>query len=72
LTALVQHHPSRVSLLHGTPEANTTQVLSPGHRGKDIALNSNGGPAANIVSVGGFLGMGEHYVAVNPAALNVT
>ncbi len=39
---------------------------------KDIALNSNGGPAAYIVSVGGFLGMGEHYVAVNPAALNVT
>ncbi|MDA9522080.1 hypothetical protein XI06_17735 [Bradyrhizobium sp. CCBAU 11434] len=39
---------------------------------KDIALTSNGGPAAYIVSVGGFLGMGEHYVAVNPAVLNVT
>lgn len=38
----------------------------------DIALNSNGGTAAYIVSVGGFLGIGEHYVAVNPAALNVT
>lgn len=39
---------------------------------KDIALNPNGRAAAYIVSVGGFLGMGEHYVAVNPAALNIT
>jgi sporulation protein YlmC with PRC-barrel domain len=39
---------------------------------KDIALNPNGRAAAYIVSVGGFLGMGEHYVAVNPADVNVT
>ena len=39
---------------------------------KDIALNPNGRAAAYIVSVGGFLGIGEHYVAVNPEAVNVT
>lgn len=39
---------------------------------KDIALNPNGRAAAYIVSVGGFLGMGEHYVAVNPESVNVT
>src|ERR1700761_3279013 len=39
---------------------------------KDIALDPNGSAAAYIVSVGGFLGMGEHYVAVNPEAVNVT
>jgi PRC-barrel domain len=39
---------------------------------KDIALNPNGRAAAYIVSVGGFLGMGDHYVAVNPAAVNVS
>jgi len=39
---------------------------------KDIALNPNGRAAAYIVSVGGFLGMGEHYVAVNPEAVNIT
>jgi sporulation protein YlmC with PRC-barrel domain len=39
---------------------------------KDIALNSNGRASAYIVSVGGFLGMGEHYVAVNPEAVNVS
>jgi hypothetical protein len=39
---------------------------------QDIALNPNGRAAAYIVSVGGFLGIGEHYVAVNPAALNIT
>jgi sporulation protein YlmC with PRC-barrel domain len=39
---------------------------------KDIALNPNGRAAAYIVSVGGFLGMGEHYVAVNPDAVNIT
>lgn len=38
---------------------------------KDIALNPNGRAAAYIVSVGGFLGVGEHYVAVNPEALNI-
>jgi sporulation protein YlmC with PRC-barrel domain/DNA-binding transcriptional regulator YdaS (Cro superfamily) len=39
---------------------------------KDIALNPNGRSQAYIVSVGGFLGMGEHYVAVNPQAVKVT
>ena len=38
---------------------------------KDIALNPNGSAAAYIVSVGGFLGMGEHYVAVSPDAVNI-
>lgn len=39
---------------------------------KDIALTPNGRAAAFIVSVGGFLGVGEHYVAVNPEAVNIT
>jgi sporulation protein YlmC with PRC-barrel domain len=39
---------------------------------KDVAMNPNGRVAAYIVSVGGFLGMGEHYVAVNPSAVKVT
>jgi sporulation protein YlmC with PRC-barrel domain len=39
---------------------------------KDIALDPNGRTTAYVVSVGGFLGMGDHYVAVNPAAVNVT
>ena len=39
---------------------------------KDIALNPNGSTAAYIVSVGGFLGMGDHYVAVKPEAVNIT
>ena len=39
---------------------------------KDIALGPNGSTVAYIVSVGGFLGMGEHYVAVNPEAVNIT
>jgi sporulation protein YlmC with PRC-barrel domain len=39
---------------------------------KDIAMNPNGRVAAYIVSVGGFLGMGEHYVAVNPSSVKVT
>lgn len=39
---------------------------------KDIALSPNGRAAAYIVSVGGFLGMGDHYVAVNPEAVNIT
>jgi sporulation protein YlmC with PRC-barrel domain len=38
---------------------------------KDIALNPNGRAQAYIVSVGGFLGMGEHYVAVNPSTVKV-
>lgn len=39
---------------------------------KDIALNQNGQTEAYILSVGGFLGMGDHYVAVNPSAVKVT
>ncbi|CCD98320.1 PRC-barrel domain-containing protein [Bradyrhizobium sp. STM 3809] len=39
---------------------------------KDIALDRNGQTAAYIVSVGGFLGMGEHYVAVKPSAVTIT
>jgi sporulation protein YlmC with PRC-barrel domain len=39
---------------------------------KDIALNQNGRSQAYIVSVGGFLGLGEHYVAVNPQAVKIT
>jgi sporulation protein YlmC with PRC-barrel domain len=39
---------------------------------KDVAMNPDGRVAAYIVSVGGFLGMGEHYVAVNPSAVKVT
>jgi hypothetical protein len=37
---------------------------------KDIAFDS-GGLKAYIVAVGGFLGMGDHYVAVNPSAINI-
>jgi sporulation protein YlmC with PRC-barrel domain len=39
---------------------------------KDIALSPNGREAAYIVSVGGFLGIGEHYVAVDPSAVKVS
>jgi hypothetical protein len=39
---------------------------------KDIAMSQRGRELAYIVSVGGFLGMGEHYVAVNPSAITVT
>lgn len=39
---------------------------------KDIAMSPNGRSQAYIVSVGGFLGMGEHYVAVNTQAVNVS
>lgn len=39
---------------------------------KDIALSQNGRSQAYIVSVGGFLGMGEHYVAVSPSAVKVS
>jgi PRC-barrel domain len=39
---------------------------------KDIAMSKRGRAQAYIVSVGGFLGMGEHYVAVNPSAITVT
>jgi len=39
---------------------------------QDIAMNQNGRAQAYIVSVGGFLGLGEHYVAVNPSAVKVS
>ncbi len=38
---------------------------------KDIAMGPQGRARAYILSVGGFLGMGEHYVAVNPNAVKV-
>ena len=38
---------------------------------KDLIL-SNGALAGYIVSVGGFLGLGEHYVIVHPKAVQVT
>ncbi len=36
----------------------------------DIAIKGNSVDAL-ILSVGGFLGMGEHYVAVSPGSVNV-
>ena len=39
---------------------------------KDIAMGPQGRTQALIVSVGGFLGMGEHYVAVNPSDVKVS
>jgi hypothetical protein len=39
---------------------------------KDIALGSQGRAQAYIMSVGGFLGMGERYVAVNPNDVKVS
>lgn len=39
---------------------------------KDIALNQNGQTQAYILSVGGFLGIGAHYVAVNPSLVKVS
>jgi hypothetical protein len=39
---------------------------------KDIAIGQNGRSQAYIVSVGGFLGLGEHYVAVNPSAVKIS
>ena len=38
---------------------------------KDIAFDQSG-VKAYIVAVGGFLGMGDHYVAVNPSAVNIS
>ena len=37
---------------------------------KDVALNENG-IDGYILSVGGFLGLGDHYVAVRPSAINL-
>jgi sporulation protein YlmC with PRC-barrel domain len=39
---------------------------------KDIAINPQGRTQALILSVGGFLGMGDHYVAVNPTDVKVS
>ncbi len=38
---------------------------------EDVAMNTNHVAEAYIVSVGGFLGMGEHYVAISPSAIDV-
>ena len=38
---------------------------------KDIAFDQNG-VSAYIVAVGGFLGMGDHYVAVKPSAVDIS
>jgi hypothetical protein len=38
---------------------------------KDIAFGNNG-VKAYILTVGGFLGMGDHYVAVRPSAINLS
>ena len=39
---------------------------------QDIAFDSSKQMTGYILSVGGFLGMGTHYVAVNPSSLNVS
>ena len=39
---------------------------------KDIALNQHARAQAYILSVGGFLGVGDHYVAVNPSEIKVS
>jgi sporulation protein YlmC with PRC-barrel domain len=39
---------------------------------KDIALDPRGRTDAFVLSVGGFLGLATHYVAVNPADVKVT
>ena len=39
---------------------------------KDIAMGPHGRTQAYILSVGGFLGVGEHYVAVNPSNVKVS
>ena len=39
---------------------------------KDVALYPNGRVDSYILSVGGFLGIGEHYVAVNPRDVTIT
>jgi hypothetical protein len=39
---------------------------------KDVAWNQHGHAQAYIVSVGGFLGVGNHYVAVNPQDVKVS
>ena len=39
---------------------------------QDIAFNTSKEVTGYILSVGGFLGMGTHYVAVNPSSLMVS
>lgn len=39
---------------------------------KDVAVAPHGSVKAYILGVGGFLGMGDHYVAVRPSALKLT
>ena len=39
---------------------------------QDVAFNASKQVTGYILSVGGFLGMGTHYVAVNPTAVMVT
>jgi sporulation protein YlmC with PRC-barrel domain len=39
---------------------------------KDVAYNANDHVNGYILSVGGFLGIGDHYVAVRPSAVNLT
>lgn len=39
---------------------------------KDIVFAADGQVKGYILSVGGFLGMGEHYVVVDPASLSVS
>jgi sporulation protein YlmC with PRC-barrel domain len=38
----------------------------------DIAMDPRGRAQAFVLSVGGFLGMGEHYVAVNPSDVKIS
>jgi hypothetical protein len=39
---------------------------------KDIVLASDRSAQGFVISVGGFLGMGEHYVVVDPAAVAIS
>lgn len=39
---------------------------------KDIVISADNSVAGFVVSVGGFLGMGEHYVVVDPSALAIS
>lgn len=39
---------------------------------KDIAINNDGHVTAYVLSVGGFLGIDNHYVAVTPSAIDLT
>jgi hypothetical protein len=39
---------------------------------KDIAIDNNGHVTAYVLSVGGFLGIDTHYVAVTPSAIDLS